>query len=703
MAAATAHDPASVDPKDYPLLARVHGPRDLDAFTSDHMAALAGEIRRYLVQTVARTGGHLGPNLGVVELTLALHRVFHSPQDTLIFDTGHQAYVHKLLTGRQDFSHLREAGGVSGYPSRAESEHDVVENSHASTALSWADGIARARQIQGHSDRQVVAVIGDGALTGGMAWEALNNIADSRPSNLVIVVNDNGRSYAPTIGGLAHHLDALRTNPGYERMLAGVKKGLLSQGAPGRAAYDALHGLKRGLKDVLVPSAFFEDLGLKYTGPVDGHDEAAVEFALTRAREFTEPVIVHVITEKGRGYTPAEQNTADRFHAVGQIHPETGLPVVPERFGWTAVFADEILRLAGEDERIIGMTAAMQQPVGLQPLADAYPERVIDVGIAEQHALTAAAGLAFEGLHPVIALYATFLNRAFDQLLMDVALHHAGVTIVLDRAGITGTDGASHNGVWDMALLAHIPGLELAAPHDEASLRAALRRAVTIQDRPTVIRYPKGTLPEAHAVLETYSEGRDAVDLLFETGATESAPPAEKESTRQKGVVGNEGDGPQLTIVAIGAMVDAALAGARELAAEGERVRVLTPHWAIPTSEELVEQAGQADAVLVVEDGILQGGVGQTLIEQLSARCREAGAHVSGGKPGHTPTGLPARRPRFMPARMPVTACLGVPRRFVETDSRAAILHECGMDSAAIAATGRALLAALHSVSHSTD
>lgn len=680
---ASVPDPACVDPTDYPLLARVHGPRDLDAFTSDQMATLAQEIRRYLVQTVARTGGHLGPNLGVVELTLALHRVFHSPQDTLIFDTGHQAYVHKLLTGRQDFSHLREAGGVSGYPSRGESEHDVVENSHASTALSWADGIARARQIQGRSDRQVVAVIGDGALTGGMAWEALNNIADTRPSNLVIVVNDNGRSYAPTIGGLAHHLDALRTNPGYERMLAGVKKGLLSQGAPGRAAYDALHGLKRGLKDVLVPSAFFEDLGLKYTGPVDGHDEAAVEFALTRAREFTEPVIVHVITEKGRGYTPAEQNTADRFHAVGQIHPETGLPVVPERFGWTAVFADEILRLAREDERIVGMTAAMQQPVGLQPFADAYPERVIDVGIAEQHALTAAAGLAFEGLHPVIALYATFLNRAFDQLLMDVALHRAGVTIVLDRAGITGTDGASHNGVWDLALLAHIPGLELAAPHDEASLRAALRRAVTVEDRPTVVRYPKGALPQAHVVLETYGEGREAVDLLFE-----SVPDTETTETSPQGVVGNSDEGKRLTIVAIGAMVDAALAAARQLAAEGEAVRVLSPHWAIPTSQELLEQMAGSDALLVVEDGILQGGIGQTLVEQLFARCSGAGEGAAESESACAEDRAPAR----LPDRMPVAACLGVPRRFVETDSRAAILSECGMDAASIATQARHLL-----------
>ncbi|MDU0347520.1 1-deoxy-D-xylulose-5-phosphate synthase, partial [Actinomyces sp. MRS3W] len=505
---------------DTPLLSRIHRPADLRRLTSEEVEALAAEIRRYLVATVARTGGHLGPNLGVVELTLALHRTFRSPRDTIVFDTGHQAYVHKLLTGRQDFSQLRERGGVSGYPSRQESIHDVVENSHASTALSWADGIARANHLQGREQRHIVAVIGDGALTGGMAWEALNNIADSADKHLVIVVNDNGRSYAPTIGGLAHHLDALRTNPGYERMLSGIKHTLLAQGAPGRAAFDALHGMKRGLKDILVPSAFFEDLGIKYTGPVDGHDETALEFALTRAREYTDPVIVHVITQKGRGYTPAEEDTADRFHAVGRIHPETGLPVVPSRFGWTAVVAEELLELARGDERIVGITAAMQQPVGLKPLADAMPERVVDVGIAEQHALTSAAGMAFAGMHPVVALYATFLNRAFDQVLMDVGLHRAGVTILLDRAGITGTDGASHNGMWDMALLAHVPGLHLAAPRDEATLRQALRVAAGVDDAPTVVRYPKGSLPAPLPAVRTVGEDDGpfgAVDILLET------------------------------------------------------------------------------------------------------------------------------------------------------------------------------------------
>lgn len=641
-----------------PLLSSIARPSDLDRLTSEDLVALAGEIRRYLVATVARTGGHLGPNLGVVELTLALHRTFRSPRDTIVFDTGHQAYVHKLLTGRQDFTHLRERGGLSGYPARSESVHDVVENSHASTSLSWADGIARANLLQGHEDRHVVAVIGDGALTGGMAWEALDNIADSSDKHLVIVVNDNGRSYAPTIGGLAHHLDALRTNPGYERMLAGAKRILLTQGAPGRAAFDALHGLKRGLKDVLVPSAFFEDLGIKYTGPVDGHDETALEFALTRAREYADPVIVHVITQKGRGYTPAEKDVADRFHAVGRIHPETGLPIVPSRFGWTSVFAEEVLALARGDQRIVAVTAAMQQPVGLQPMADAFPERVIDVGIAEQHALTVSAGMAFAGLHPVVALYATFLNRAFDQVLMDVGLHRAGVTIVLDRAGLTGTDGASHNGMWDMALLAHVPGLRLAAPRDEATLREDLRTAVATPDAPTVVRYPKGALPErapAGRILGPPDDPFEAVDVLAEPddGAPAGGP-------RQG-----------LLLVAVGAMTPAVLAAGRELAAEGRAVTVMAPRWVVPVPRTLVEAARSFAGVVVVEDGLVDGGVGSRLRDAI-----EDDAAAGAG-------------------RGPLVARVGVPRQFLGTATREQLLADFGMDPAGIAATARHLLGAL--------
>ena len=641
------------------LLPSVRKPAELDRFTSEELVALAAEIRRYLVTSVARTGGHLGPNLGVVELTIALHRTFRSPRDTIVFDTGHQAYVHKLLTGRQDFSHLRERDGLSGYPSRAESVHDVVENSHASTSLSWADGIARANHLQGHDERHVVAVIGDGAMTGGMAWEALNNIADSADKHLVIVVNDNGRSYAPTIGGLAHHLDALRTNPGYERVLSGVKRTLLSQGAPGRAAFDALHGLKRGLKDVLVPSAFFEDLGVKYTGPVDGHDITALEFALTRAREYAEPVIVHVITEKGRGYTPAEEDHADRFHAVGRIHPETGLPVVPSRFGWTAVVAEELVELARGDERIVGITAAMQQPVGLQPLADTLPERVIDVGIAEQHALAFAAGLAFAGMRPVIALYATFLNRAFDQVLMDVGLHRAGVTILLDRAGITGTDGASHNGMWDMALLAHVPGLHLAAPRDEATLRQALKVAIGADDVPTVVRYPKGSLPAALPALRTMGEEDGmfcAVDVLLDTlGAAAEITDAREEAGA-------------LLLVGVGVMASATLEAGRCLAMEGLAVRVVSPRWPVPVPAALVEMVRHCRGALVVEDGLVDGGVGSQLRDAVEDAALADGTGIV---------------PRVMR--------LGVPRRFLPTADREELLAEFGMDSDGICAAARRL------------
>ena len=650
------------------LLPCVRKPADLDRLTSEQLVTLASEIRQHLVASVARTGGHLGPNLGVVELTIALHRTFRSPRDTIVFDTGHQAYVHKLLTGRQDFSHLRERGGLSGYPSRAESVHDVVENSHASTSLSWADGIARANHLQGHDERHVVAVIGDGAMTGGMAWEALDNIADSSDRHLVIVVNDNGRSYAPTIGGLAHHLDALRTNPGYERVLSGVKRTLLSQGAPGRAAFDALHGLKRGLKDVLVPSAFFEDLGIKYTGPVDGHDITAVEFALTRAREYAEPVIVHVITEKGRGYTPAEEHVPDRFHAVGKIHPETGLPVVAERFGWTAVFAEEILSLARGDKRIVGVTAAMQAPVGLQPLADAMPTRVVDVGIAEQHALTFSAGLAFAGMHPVVALYATFLNRAFDQVLMDVALHRAGVTIVLDRAGITGTDGASHNGMWDMALLAHVPGLRLAAPRDEATLRESLRTAVSIDDAPTVVRYPKGALPEPLTALRRLGSGEEDPGR-GEEPAHEDAWPAPcgfdvvdvlLESLRPTGAA-------RILLVGVGAMAAEAYEAGWLLQQEGRAVTVVHPHWVIPAPAPLVAAAADVDVVVVVEDGLVDGGIGSQLRDAVEEY--QAARSGTGGSP--------------------VFRRIGIPRQFVDTATRAQLMEDFGMRAVDIAQAAR--------------
>ncbi|HEY3436056.1 MAG TPA: 1-deoxy-D-xylulose-5-phosphate synthase [Actinotalea sp.] len=592
------------------ILPRITTPADVRALPARDLEPLAREIRQFLVQSVSRTGGHLGPNLGVVELTLAMHRVFESPHDTMVFDTGHQAYVHKLLTGRSDFSALRQRGGLSGYPSRSESEHDVVENSHASTALSWADGIAKAYALHG-GDRHVVALIGDGALTGGMAWEALNNIAAGQDRRLVIVVNDNGRSYDPTIGGLAHHLDTLRTTNSYENVLAWGKRTLNRSGPPGRLAYDALHGLKKGIKDVVAPQGMFEDLGLKYIGPVDGHDVSAVEHALRRAKAFGGPVIVHVITEKGRGYVPAEQDVADRFHAVGQIHPETGLPVAPSRFGWTSVFADEMVRIGRRRGDVVAITAAMLQPVGLAPFAAEFPSRTFDVGIAEQHAVTSAAGMAFAGLHPFVAVYATFLNRAFDQVLMDVALHRAGVTFVLDRAGLTGDDGASHNGMWDMALLRVVPGLRLAAPRDEATLRAALQTAADIDDGPSVVRYPKGPLPEP----------LPAVDLL------------EDLDVLARHVAGDaDGGRRSLLVVGIGAMAQTAVDAGALLAAEGHPVTVVCPLWVLPVPEALVKLAGDHDAVVVVEDGLVEGGVGASVAQ----RCSEAGLAV----PVH-PVGIP--------------------------------------------------------------
>ncbi|TRW47131.1 1-deoxy-D-xylulose-5-phosphate synthase [Georgenia yuyongxinii] len=620
-------------------LERIRRPADLRGLSIPELEVLTKEIRDFLVNAVSRTGGHMGPNLGVVELTVALHRVFDSPRDRIVFDTGHQAYVHKLLTGRQDFENLRRRGGLSGYPSRTESDHDVVENSHASTALSWADGIAKANQVRGFTGRSVVAVIGDGALTGGMAWEALNNIAEGQDRSVVIVVNDNGRSYAPTIGGLARHLDALRTAPHYEKVLDWGKRTLQRSGPPGRMAFDALHGMKKGLKDVIAPQGLFEGLGIKYVGPIDGHDIAELEVALRRAKAFGGPVIVHAITEKGRGYTPAETDVVDRFHAVGVIHPETGLPVAPSRFGWTSVFAEEIVEIGRRRSDVVALTAAMLAPVGLAPFAEEFPDRVFDVGIAEQHAVTSAAGMAFAGLHPVIALYATFLNRGYDQLLMDVALHRAGVTFVLDRSGLTGDDGASHNGMWDMALLRTVPGLRLAAPRDEATLRAELREAVAVEDAPTVVRYPKGALPEALPALGRHG----SVDVLARHAGS-----------------------PRVLVVGVGVMTHTAVEVATGLDAQGIGATVVDPRWVLPVSADLVDLAGQHDLVVTVEDGLVTAGVGSALRDALAAAGND----------------VPVRSH-------------GIPARFLEHASRGELVEEFHLRGQDIARETAAAVAAL--------
>ncbi len=576
------------------LLEQVHSPRDLDGLSREQLAQLADEIRVFLISSVSKTGGHLGPNLGVVELTMAIHRVFHSPHDAIVFDTGHQSYVHKLLTGRQDFSGLRTKGGLAGYPQRSESEHDIVESSHASSSLSWADGISRAFAITGQSDRYVVAVVGDGALTGGMTWEALNNISDDNSRRLVIVVNDNGRSYAPTIGGMARFLNTVRTRRGYRELYRSSERLFSKFGAPGRAIYRGTRGAMHGfLARFTNNEALYSNLDIKYIGPVHGHDLPALEEALRQARNYEAPVIVHVITEKGHGFEPALADVADRFHAVGQIDPASGEPIeFVSRPSWTSVFSEEIVDLADGDSRIVGITAAMLRPTGLHRFAEKYPARVFDVGIAEQHAVTSAAGLAFGGLHPVVALYATFVNRAFDQVMMDVGLHKAGVTFVLDRAGVTGPDGPSHHGIWDLTLLQAVPGIRIAAPRDAPRLREELAEAVRVDDAPTVVRFPKGAVGnEIEAVRRT----ADGVDVL-------------REAPRR-----------DVLIVAVGPMAHLALRVAERLADQGIGASVIDPRWVIPVPPSVVWLASEHRLVVSIEDGIRVGGIGTRIRQQLRA------------------------------------------------------------------------------------
>jgi 1-deoxy-D-xylulose-5-phosphate synthase len=576
------------------LLEGITGPRDLDELTTEQLVQLAAEIREFLVREVSKTGGHLGPNLGVVELTIAMHKVFNSPHDAIVFDTGHQSYVHKLLTGRQDFSQLREQGGLAGYPQRSESEHDIVESSHASSSLSWADGISRAFTMTGHADRHVVAVVGDGALTGGMTWEALNNISDDNSRNLVIIVNDNGRSYAPTIGGMAHFLNDVRTRRSYRNLYSTSRKIFYKFGAPGRALYRGIRGGTHGFLSRLTNNeALYSNLDIKYLGPIHGHDVKALIEALEQAKNYGAPVIVHAITEKGRGYEPALLDTADQFHAVGQIDPETGEPVeTSSNPSWTSVFADEIVRLADANPRLVGITAAMLRPTGLYRFAEKYPGRVLDVGIAEQHAVTSAAGLAFGGLHPVVAMYATFMNRAFDQVLMDVALHKAGVTFVLDRAGVTGPDGPSHHGMWDLAILQVVPNIRISAPRDATRLREELGEAVVIEDAPTVVRFSKGSVgTEFDAVRRT----ADGVDILRE------APHRD------------------VLIVTVGPMAGLGLQVAERLAAQGIGATVIDPRWVVPVPQSVIDLSAEHRLVVTIEDGVRVGGIGTRIRQDLRA------------------------------------------------------------------------------------
>ena len=613
------------------VLESIRGPRDLDALDHGQLQTLAEEVRRFLVTEVAKTGGHLGPNLGVVELTIAIHRVFDSPKDPIVFDTGHQTYVHKLLTGRQDFSRLRQEGGLAGYPQRSESPHDVVESSHASSSLSWADGISRAFEMTGQDDRFVVAVVGDGSLTGGMTWEALNNISDDNSRNLVIVVNDNGRSYAPTIGGMAHFLNDVRTRRSYRRLRSTSQRVFDRFGAPGRAFYRGIRGGTHGfLSRFTNNEALYSNLDIKYLGPVDGHDIRAMEAALQQAKHYGAPVIVHAITEKGRGYEPALADVADQFHAVGQIDPDSGEPVEKaSRPSWTSVFSEEIVELAERNLRLVGITAAMLQPTGLHRFAARFPERVFDVGIAEQHAATSAAGLAFGGLHPVVAMYATFVNRAFDQVLMDVALHKAGVTFVLDRAGVTGPDGPSHHGMWDLAILQVVPGLRIAAPRDATRLREELAEAVAVEDGPTVLRFSKGEVGTEHEAVRRTGDG---VDVLREA--------AHKD----------------VLIVTVGPMAELGLDVAERLADQGIGATVVDPRWVVPVPRSIIDLAAQHRIVVSIEDGVRVGGIGTRIRQDL----RAAGVDTAVDE-------------------------LGLPDEFLDHGSRKHILEQVGLTAQHIA------------------
>lgn len=569
-------------------LAGIKSPADLAHYSYSELDEIAQEIRDFLIEKVSKSGGHLGPNLGVVELTMAIHRVFKSPKDVVLFDTGHQSYVHKILTGRADgFDKLRQRGGIAGYPNRGESEHDVIENSHASTALSWADGVAKAFSVKGEKDRTVVCVVGDGALTGGMAWEALNNIASSENLRLVIVVNDNERSYSPTIGGLATYLSTLRTTSGYEKFLDWGKGVLEKTPVVGAPIYETLHGVKKGIKDIVAPQGMFEDLGLKYFGPVNGHDLEALEHSLEQAKKYGQPVIVHVITEKGRGHAPAVNDEAEKFHAVGVVDPETGKPIKKSDPSWTSVFSDEIVALGYERDDLVAITAAMLGPTGLEKFQKQFPDRTFDVGIAEQHATTSAAGMAFAGLHPVVALYSTFLNRAFDQLLLDVALHKAGVTFVLDRAGVTGDDGPSHHGIWDLAISGIVPTLHVAAPRDGARLRETLREAVDISNAPSLIRFPKGAV----AVDIPAFERRDGIDVLY------------------------RGESADVLLVSVGSMASMSVEAAAQAYREGVGVTVVDLRWVKPLPESLITMARRYKSVVVIEDGIKHGGIASTISE----------------------------------------------------------------------------------------
>ncbi len=596
------------------MLESIHSPADVRALDRSQLTALAEEIRAFLVESISKTGGHLSPNLGVVELTLAIHRVFDSPRDAIVWDTGHQAYVHKLLTGRAaGFDTLRQPGGMSGYPSRSESEHDLVENSHASTSLSYALGLAEARLrrgVEGH----VVAVIGDGALTGGMAYEALNQIAHLQPPNLVVVLNDNGRSYAPTVGGLAGHLSQLQVDPRYERLKEEISQRLKDLPLVGRQADTAAFRLKESLKQLLQPTTVFDSLGLKYAGPVHGHDLAELEEILGRAKRLKAPTVIHVLTEKGRGYGPAIDDEIDKLHGVSAFDPLTGRPRQTE-LTYTDVFGDALLSAASRHPEVVAITAAMASSTGLLGFAREFPDRIFDVGICEQHAVTFAAGLAMAGLRPVVCIYSTFLQRAFDQVIMDVALHGLPVVFILDRAGVTGPDGSSHHGIFDLGYLRMIPNLRVAAPADATELCALLETAL-VADGPVAIRFPKGTVPATP-------------DL-----PVEPIPIGRWEEVRK---------GDEVAFVAVGRMVEVAREAAERLAGDGVSCGVINARWVKPMDPRLVSEWARRYQVLVtVEDNVGSGGFGAAVLEALAPAGLAGKVRLSALPDAFLPQGKPA-------------------------------------------------------------
>jgi 1-deoxy-D-xylulose-5-phosphate synthase len=615
------------------LLEEISGPDDLRALGTNDLDRLCAEIRERLINAVARTGGHLGPNLGVVELTVAMHRVFDSPRDRIVFDTGHQAYVHKMLTGRADlFDTLRQHGGLSGYPSRSESEHDIVENSHASTGLSYALALATARELRGEHGK-VVCVIGDGALTGGMAYEALNNIGQRQPE-MIIILNDNGRSYAPTVGGIAENLGQLRLSPKYERAKVAAGQTLRQLPVVGQSAYGAAKRMKDSLKQLVSPISIFETLGLKYGGPIDGHDVRALEKAMRDAAAYHGPVVIHVVTDKGHGYAPAVDDAIDKFHGVSSFDPSSG-SFSSKPPAWTDVFGEALLEAAEEDDRIVAITAAMASSTGLLPFAARFPDRFFDVGIAEQHAVTFAAGLAMQGMRPVVCIYSTFLQRAFDQVTCDVALHKLPVTFVLDRAGITGDDGASHHGMLDLAYLRLIPGMTVTAPSSPDELRLLLATALA-HDGPFALRYPRGAAPHA--------------------GTARMRPL----SIATMNVVR---DGDDIALLAVGKMVGVAAAAAEALSVEGITCTVVDARFIKPLDPGLAELAARHPAVLTIEDGTVIGGFGDAVLEALA----EAGLSV------------PIRR-------------LGLPDRFIEHGAQPLLLHKFSLDVDGVAGAVREML-----------